>query len=94
MPSWIEKRYLAVAMDPIHIGTGGYRLGRVDLPTVREPMTDVPKIPATSLVRAVKFFADLKLMDLGEKGEDEWCPAVDGRDREHDRATCPICYAE
>jgi len=25
-----QKIYFAMALDPIHIGTGGYRLGRVD----------------------------------------------------------------
>lgn len=29
--------YYAMALDPIHIGTGGYRLGRVDNTIVREP---------------------------------------------------------
>lgn len=93
MPKWLEKKYLAAAIDPIHIGTGGYRLGRVDLTIVREPVTNVPSIPATSLVSAIKFFADLHLMDLGEKGDDEWCASAEGGDRPHDRAACPICYA-
>lgn len=41
--------YYALALDPIHVGTGGYRLGRVDLSIIREPGTNVPKIPGTSL---------------------------------------------
>jgi CRISPR-associated protein Cmr4 len=41
--------YYALALDPIHVGTGGYRLGRVDLSIVREPGTNLPKLPGTSL---------------------------------------------
>lgn len=44
-----SKTYFAVALDPIHIGAGGSRLGRVDLPIIREPGTNIPKIPGTSL---------------------------------------------
>ena len=44
-----NKTYYAMALDPIHVGTGGYRLGRVDLSIVREPGTNLPKIPGTSL---------------------------------------------
>jgi len=43
------KKYYAITLDPIHIGTGGSRLGRVDLPIIREPGTNLPKIPGTSL---------------------------------------------
>lgn len=50
-------KYFALALDPIHIGTGGYRLGRVDLSIVREPGTNVPKIPGTSLAGACRTYA-------------------------------------
>jgi len=43
------QRYYALALDPIHVGTGGYRLGRVDLSIVREPGDNLPKIPGSSL---------------------------------------------
>ncbi len=43
------KQYFALALDPVHIGTGGARLGRVDLPILREPGTKLPKVPGTSL---------------------------------------------
>ena len=50
MSEWYEQKpYYALAIDPIHVGAGGTRLGRVDLPIVREPGTDIPKIPGTSL---------------------------------------------
>ena len=48
-PTHEPQKYFALALDPIHVGTGGYRLGRVDLTIVREPGTNLPKIPGTSL---------------------------------------------
>lgn len=43
------KTYFGIALDPIHIGEGGSRLGRVDLPIIRDPATNLPKIPGTAL---------------------------------------------
>ena len=43
-----RKIYFAMALDPIHIGTGGYTLGRVDNPILRDS-DGVPKIPGTSI---------------------------------------------
>ncbi|MDD3632565.1 MAG: type III-B CRISPR module RAMP protein Cmr4 [Candidatus Cloacimonadaceae bacterium] len=53
------KKYFGIALDPIHIGAGGYRLGRVDNTIVREPATDVPKIPGTSLAGVIREFATI-----------------------------------
>lgn len=88
--SYHTKRFLAQALDPVHIGTGGERLGRVDLSVVREPVNRVPKIPGTSLSGALKFFADLKLRDMGVKNG--MCASTTGSKREdHNHAECPIC---
>jgi CRISPR-associated protein Cmr4 len=46
-----------MTLDPLHIGTGGYRLGRVDLSILREPGTRLPKIPGTSLHGAARSYA-------------------------------------
>jgi len=51
------QRYLLMTLDPVPIGTGGYRLGRVDNSIVREPGTRVPKIPGTSLHGAARSYA-------------------------------------
>jgi len=59
------KRYFGIALDPIHIGTGGYRLGGVDNTIVREPATDVPKIPGTSIAGVIRAFGEIV------KGEDK-----------------------
>jgi len=55
--------YFALALDPIHVGTGSYRLGRVDLSIVREPGTNVPKIPGTSLTGACRTYAAMTIRD-------------------------------
>jgi|SRR5579875_1098123 CRISPR-associated protein Cmr4 len=47
----------AQAVDPIHVGTGGARLGRVDLSIVRDPVTRVPKVPGSSLAGVCRAYA-------------------------------------
>lgn len=49
--------HLGLAIDPIHVGTGGARLGRVDLSIVRDPVTRVPKIPGSSLAGVYRTYA-------------------------------------
>lgn len=53
-----SEKYFGITLDPIHIGAGGYRLGGVDNTIVREPSTDVPKIPGTSLAGVIRAFAE------------------------------------
>src|ERR1017187_1186547 len=50
-------RVAFLALDPVHVGSGGYRLGRVDLTIAREPGTTLPKIPGTSLAGAARSYA-------------------------------------
>ncbi len=54
-----NKKYFGITLDPVHIGAGGYRLGAVDNTIVRDPATDVPKIPGTSLAGVIRAFADI-----------------------------------
>lgn len=61
-----EKK-LAYALDPIHIGAGGYQLGRVDNSIVRDPATQIPKIPGTSIAGAIRAYATYYLME-NDKG--------------------------
>jgi len=69
----IEKHtYLIMTLDPVHIGTGGYRLGRVDNAIAREPGTNLPKIPGTSLHGAIRSAAAIragKIKAAGQKPE-------------------------
>lgn len=63
-------RHLALCLDPVHVGTGGYRLGRVDMSIVRDPASGIPKIPGTSLAGAVRAYAELA------KAEDNSLPDI------------------
>ncbi len=48
--------YHCLALDPIHVGTGGGRLGQVDLTIVREPGTNLPKVPGSSLAGSARAY--------------------------------------
>lgn len=54
-----RKQFFYRTLEPVHIGAGGYRLGRVDMTIVREPGTNLPKIPGTSLSGAARSYAAL-----------------------------------
>ena len=57
--SYVSKTYFGLASDPVHIGTGGYTLGRVDNPIVRD-FDGIPKIPGTSIEGTARTFAYFK----------------------------------
>jgi CRISPR-associated protein Cmr4 len=80
---YTHQRFVMMALDPVHIGAGGYRLGRVDNTIVREPGTNLPKIPGTSLAGAARSYASMrygKPEAAGQhkrfKGEKEKCPII------------------
>lgn len=83
-------RVVALAVDPVHVGTGGARLGRVDLTIVRDPVTRVPKIPGSSLAGVYRAYAAMahdkypRCAGLGQ-------PDKRGQDRHCGQADCPIC---
>jgi len=81
---------IGMAIDPIHVGTGGARLGRVDLSIVRDPVTRVPKIPGSSLAGVCRAYA---AMDQGKypgcAGQGQ--PDKAGKGGHCGRADCPIC---
>ena len=83
MTTYKRQRYLLMSTDPVHIGTGGYRLGRVDNSIVREPGTKVPKIPGTSLSGAARAYAASQYGSLTCAGQKDHCG---------DGQKCPICY--
>ncbi len=56
-----KKTYYALTLDPVHVGTGGYRLGRVDNTIVREPGTNLPKVPGSSIAGVARTFTALAL---------------------------------
>ncbi|MEW6002892.1 MAG: type III-B CRISPR module RAMP protein Cmr4 [Nitrospirota bacterium] len=56
-----KMTYFALTLDPIHVGTGGYRLGRVDNTIIREPGTNLPKIPGTSLSGVARAYTAMAI---------------------------------
>lgn len=84
MATYKRQRYLFMTLDPVHIGTGGYRLGRVDNSIVREPGTKIPKIPGTSLHGAARSYS-AQLYETPEA-------AGQSHDKVDDPDTNPVCY--
>ncbi len=84
MATYKRQRYLLMTLDPAHIGTGGYRLGRVDNSIVREPGTRIPKIPGTSLHGAVRSYT-AQLYETPEA-------AGQSQDKVADPDKNPVCY--
>lgn len=89
--SRIERRRLFfIALDPLHVGSGERSLGRVDLPIVRDPATQIPKVPGTSLAGLARSNAALLYgkPDCAGQGRAE---TMDGRGH-CGQPSCPICY--
>ncbi len=84
MATYKRQRYLMMTLDPVHIGTGGYRLGRVDNSIVREPGTRVPKIPGTALHGAIRSYAAQVYETPEAAGQSQ--DAVEDPDKN------PVCY--
>lgn len=84
MATYKRQRYLFMTLDPVHIGTGGYRLGRVDNSIVREPGTKIPKIPGTSLHGAARSYA-AQLYEMPEA-------AGQSHDKIENPDENPVCY--
>lgn len=86
-----QERFLLITLDPVHVGTGGNRLGRVDNSIVREPGTRLPKIPGTALHGAVRQYAAYRYESRrcagSGQGDDSRGKEPHCRDKE-----CPICY--
>lgn len=84
MATYKWQRYLFMITDPVHIGTGGYRLGRVDNSIIREPGTKIPKIPGTSLHGAARAYAAQLYENPEAAGQDHRGVANPDQD--------PVCY--
>ena len=83
-------KHVGLALDPIHVGTGGARLGRVDLSIVRDPVTKVPKIPGSSLAgvhRAYVAMARNKYPGCAGQGQ----PDASGVGGHCCKPDCPVC---
>ncbi|HPW72813.1 MAG: type III-B CRISPR module RAMP protein Cmr4 [Methanothrix sp.] len=83
-------KHVGLALDPIHVGTGGARLGRVDLSIVRDPVTKIPKIPGSSLAgvhRAYVAMAEKKYPGCAGQGQ----PDTSGAGGHCCDPKCPVC---
>ena len=88
--SFATYAFCGMALDPIHVGTGGSRLGWVDNAIVRDPVTRVPKIPGSSLagvMRAYSAMAKGKYPQCAGLGQ----PERDGTGGHCGDAACPVC---
>jgi len=88
--------YLFMCTDPVHVGTGGYRLGRVDNSIVREPGTNIPKIPGSSLHGAARAYAasffnrpSCAGQGVPKRNDTQQNEQSDGHCGKED---CPVCY--
>ena len=80
-----EARYFFLTQEPVHIGAGGYRLGRVDMTICREPGTNLPKIPGTSLAGAARSYAAQRYGKPGAAGQHK-------KLKKEEKVDCPIVY--
>jgi len=95
--SYKKMRVIALALDPVHVGAGGGRIGRVDLTIVRDPVTRVPKIPGSSLAGVYRTYVAMHYEER-RQGNDRRpyypnCAGLGldehrGHCRRHD---CPVC---
>jgi len=84
--SWYRREsFLYLALDPIHVGAGGNRLGRVDMTIAREPGTNLPKVPGTSLAGAARSYAAMSYGKQEAAGQQK-------KMEKKDAAECPILY--
>ncbi|TXD34816.1 type III-B CRISPR module RAMP protein Cmr4 [Lujinxingia vulgaris] len=81
--SFEAHRVYGFAVDPIHVGTGGARLGRVDNTIVRDPVTRVPKIPGSSLAGVYRTYVAMQT--------DGKYPDCAGQGGHCGQPDCPVC---
>jgi CRISPR-associated protein Cmr4 len=95
--SYKKMRVIALALDPVHVGAGGGRIGRVDLTIVRDPVTRVPKIPGSSLAGVYRAYV---AMHYEEKRQGDHRPpyypncaglGLDEHRGHCRRPDCPVC---
>ena len=101
MSSYQKFMQIGLALDPIHVGTGGARIGRVELTIVRDPVTQVPKIPGSSLAGVYRSYVAMAEQESNSNRQingqpKPYYPDCAGlgldADRGHcRRSDCPVC---
>lgn len=76
----------AVTLDPLHIGAGGYRLGRVDNTIVRDAGSGLPKVPGSSLAGVARSYLT-QILEGAEREKALSCIASS----ENDKGNCGKC---
>lgn len=88
--SYSPHRVFGLAVDPIHVGTGGARLGRVDNTIVRDPVTRVPKIPGSSLAGVYRTYVAMQTGKYpGCAGQGQ--ANAQGQGGHCGQRDCPVC---
>jgi CRISPR-associated protein Cmr4 len=91
-----SRAYLAQTLDPVHVGTGEFQLGRVDNLIVREAGTNLPKIPGSSLAGVTRAF-----MAMSTQGKSACAGKGSDSDDQNESSTgdhcaqfnCPVCMS-
>jgi len=94
---YVAKWYFAMALDPIHIGSHTKELGIVDNTVVRDPNTNLPKFPATTLAGTCRSYTAMyfpeKFLRETKPGKFASCAGKTGEEHtDHcGQADCPVC---
>jgi CRISPR-associated protein Cmr4 len=87
-----QRLYVAQTLDPVHVGTGEFQLGRVDNIIVREPGTHLPKIPGTSIAGAVRAYVGMRFKDKYDCAGKGDGIGPDAAGAKHcGKSDCPVC---
>ena len=85
----------AVTLDPLHIGAGGYRLGRVDNTIVRDAGSGLPKVPGSSLAGVTRSYL-MHVLEGEEQKQVQTCLASsepEQKDKPEQKGNCGRCLA-
>lgn len=90
---YLQCTYLAESLDPIHIGTGEFQLGRVDNTVVREAGTNLPKVPGSSIAGVARAYSAMAYGKYRRQGDGKSCAGKGGEHGEDHcgESTCRIC---
>jgi CRISPR-associated protein Cmr4 len=89
--SYSSDRLFGLAVDPIHVGTGGARLGRVDNTVVRDPVTRVPKIPGSSLAGVYRTYVAMRTPGKYPGCAGQGQPDKQGQGGHCGQPSCSVC---
>ncbi len=88
--SFKTKTYLAIAKEPVYVGTGGYRIGRVDNTIIRDSGTNLPKIPGTTISGNARYYSWLAYKSEG-MNLTLGCAKGKRTEKENACGMCPVC---